>query len=136
MRFPPHIPIYGDTTYRGPCPPENSEQVTAIAEIRRRYPDTWGRIVIHPSNEGKRTWGQAAWAKAGGMTKGASDIIIPSSQAFVAEIKRRDHTKSKWQTGQIEYLEAAQAAGCFVCVCLGWEAVLEAIDEWASVIRQ
>jgi hypothetical protein len=130
MKFPPGIPVFGDTSYRGPCPPENSEQVTAIAEIRRRWPATWGKLVLHPANEGARSWGQAAWAKAGGLTPGASDIIIPAACSFVCEIKRRDHTKSKWQPGQVEYLEAAQAAGCFVCVALGWEAVLDAVNTW------
>lgn len=132
MKFPPRIPAYGDTTYRGPCPPENAEQVTAISEIRRRWPVTHGKLVLHPENEGKRTWGQSAWSKAGGMTPGASDIIIPGSPACVIELKRRDHTKSRWQDGQIEYLEAAQAAGCFVAVALGWEAAVEAVNAWIS----
>lgn len=64
------------------------------------------------------------------MTPGAADIIIPCG--FVCELKRRDHTKSKWQPGQLEYLEAAQDAGCFVAVALGWEAALEAVDAWIA----
>ena len=130
MIFPPNIPIYGDTTYRGPCAKENAEQVTAINAIRKKWPNTAGALVIHPENEGKRSWAQAAWAKAGGLNPGASDIIIPGNPAFVCEIKRRHHTKSKWEDGQQEYLKAAQDAGCFVCIALGWEAVVEAVDDW------
>jgi hypothetical protein len=64
------------------------------------------------------------------MTEGASDIIIPGCPAFVCELKRRDHTKSKWQDGQLEYLETAQKAGAFVCVALGADAAMEAFEEW------
>jgi len=45
-------------------------------------------------------------------------------------MKRQDHTKSKWQPGQLEYLEAAHYAGAFVCVALGWEAAMEAVEDW------
>jgi len=61
---------------------------------------------------------------------GASDVIIPSRVTFVCEMKRADHTKSKWQPGQIDYLNAAQDAGAWVCVALGWEAAMEAVREW------
>ena len=64
------------------------------------------------------------------MTPGASDIIIPASVSFVCELKRKDHTQSKWQDGQIEYLEAANHAGAFVCVALGWEAAWQAFNDW------
>lgn len=64
------------------------------------------------------------------MTPGASDIIIPASMPFVCELKRQDHTKSKWQDGQIEYLEACHEAGSFVCVALGWESAWRAFGDW------
>lgn len=130
MKFPIWLKVYGNTDYRGACPKENAEQVTAISEIRRRWPDTWGKMVVHPENEGKRSYGQAAWAKAGGMTKGASDVIIPIG--FVCEIKRRDHTASSWQKGQIEYLKAVHDAGGYACVALGWEAAIKAVKEWEN----
>lgn len=129
MKFPKFLKVYGDTSYRGPCPTEGAEQVTAINEIRKTE---FERLVIHPKNEGKRTHGQVQWDKANGMTTGASDIIIPASPSFVCEIKRRDHTKSKWQDGQIEYLEAAHKFGAFACVALGHEGVALAFKEWQT----
>ncbi len=45
-------------------------------------------------------------------------------------MKRRDHTQSAWQDGQIEYLTAAQEAGAFACVALGHEAAWEAVQAW------
>jgi len=61
-----------------------------------------------------------------------NDIIIPAAPAFVCELKRRDHTKSAWQKGQIEYLENCQKNGCFVCVALGYEAALQAVEDWTK----
>lgn len=130
MRFPEWLTVYGDTEFRGKCPTESAEQVTFFARLRRQYPDTWGRLAIHPRNEGKRHWRQTAQQKAEGMTPGASDIIIVPG--FVCEMKRRDHTKSSWEEGQAEYLEAAQDAGAFACVALGCDAAWEAFHEWLS----
>ena len=72
--------------------------------------------------------------KSEGMTPGAADIVIPGSPAFVCELKRKDHTKSQWQDGQIEYLEASKKAGAFVCVALGCDAAWLAFQEWAQLI--
>jgi hypothetical protein len=130
MKFQHDIPVYGDKAYRGDCPPESAEQVTFFARLRREHPDTWGALAIHPRNEGKRTHYQTAQQKAQGMTPGAADIVIPASPAFVCELKRRDHTKSAWQDGQVEYLLAAQQAGAFVCVALGCDAATEAFNDW------
>src|SRR5699024_8936847 len=87
------------------------------------------RIAVHPRNEGKRTYHQARMQRLeGALNVGASDVIIPAAPAFVCEIKRRDHTKSRWQEGQQEYLKAAQDAGAFVCVALGADAAIEALQ--------
>lgn len=130
MKLPNDIPVYGDTNIRGKCPSESAEQVTFFGWLRREYPDSYGLIALHPRNEGQRHMRQTWKEKAEGMTKGASDIIIPASPAFVCEMKRQDHTQSQWQDGQQEYLRAAQAAGGFVCIALGWEAAREAFQEW------
>tara|TARA_R110000868_G_scaffold82206_1_gene232214 strand:- start:597 stop:833 length:237 start_codon:yes stop_codon:yes gene_type:complete len=76
---------------------------------------------------------QAARHKAEGMTPGAADVIIPGSPAFVCEIKRRDHTKSRWQDGQVEYLEACAKAGAFVCVALGGDAAGNAFEDYLKL---
>lgn len=126
------VKVYGDTKWRGDCPTETAEQVTFFGRLRRKHPETWGRLAIHPRNEGKRTAQQTMRAKAEGMTPGTSDIVIPGSPSFVCELKRRDHTKSKWEPGQVEYLETAKDAGCFSCVALGADAATEAFEEWAK----
>lgn len=130
MILPPDIPVFGDISWRGKCPVESMEQMTFFSWLRRQYPSTLGMIAIHPRNEGKRHHSQVQRQKAEGMTAGASDVIIPGAPAFVCEIKRKDHTQSSWQEGQKEYLRAAQDAGAFVCVALGWEAAREGVEKW------
>lgn len=129
MKLIDGVKVYGDTGYRGACPAETAEQVTFFAELKRLWPDV-AAVAIHPRNEGKRSFYQAAKHKAEGMVKGASDVIIPGCPALVIEIKRLDHTKSRWEDGQPEYLEAAKALGATVCVALGYKAALEAVEEW------
>jgi hypothetical protein len=117
------------------CPKEELEQVTFFNRLRRDYPESYGLIALHPRNEGQLRGGQHSALvrqKAEGMTIGAADIIIPGCPAFVCEMKRRDHTKSAWQDGQIEYLIAAKEAGAFACVALGWEAAWLAFEEWRA----
>jgi hypothetical protein len=127
MKIPPNIPLYGDPTWRGECATETAEAVTFFNAIRKTK---WGGIAIHIKNEGKRKHGQAAWDRAQGMVKGASDIIIPGSPTFVCELKRKDHTRSKISDEQVAYLDDAMKMGAFACVALGWEAAWEAVRVW------
>jgi hypothetical protein len=124
------VPVYGNQEWRGKCPSETVEQITFFNRIRKI--PTYGVIAVHPRNEGKRHYKQVSKEKAEGMTKGASDIIIPGNPSFVCELKRRDRTQSSWQDGQKEYLEAAKRAGAFACVALGADAAMEALEEWLS----
>lgn len=130
------VPIFGDVSFRGDCPQEVMEQITFFSRLRREYPETWGALAIHPRNEQQLRGGQhRAMIKqlAEGMTPGAADIVIPAKVSFVCELKRRDHTKSRWQTGQKEYLAAAHKAGAFACVALGCDAAWEALEAWRAI---
>lgn len=131
--LPPDIRVYGDVAYRGKCAAETMEQITFFNRLRREYPETWGALAIHPRNEAMRTGGHiraVAQHKAEGMTSGAADIVIPGRVSFVCELKRRDHTLSKWQDGQVDYLMAAHNAGAFACVALGADSAWQALDDW------
>jgi hypothetical protein len=132
MKIPKWLPVYGDLNFRGECPTETAEQIAFFNAVRKTK---IGELAVHPKNEGLKKGGQffmVAKDKALGMTPGASDIIIPGNPAFVCEMKRLDHTKCKWQPGQIEYLETAYDMGCFVCVALGHEAALKAFNDWVN----
>lgn len=106
------------------------EQVTFFGRLRRAYPESYGILALHPRNEGQRTYLQVAKEKSEGMSTGATDIVIPGSPAFVCELKRRDHTKSKLADEQLAYLRAAQKAGAYACIALGVDAAWEAFEGW------
>jgi len=136
--LPKGVQVFGDTSFRGQCPPEHAEQAAAVAWLRLTYPKTLGALVVHPRNEQLVIGGQykaVRRQRAEGMTKGASDIIIPARLPFVCELKRKDHTKSRWQSGQIEYLEAAARCGAFACLALGADGVIDAVKAWLAPAR-
>lgn len=131
MKIPEGIKIYGDPDYRDKkCPKEAAEQVTFINQLRLRYPDTYGLLVVHVRNEGKKSAAQVAKEKMEGMAVGAPDILIPGGVSFLCELKRRDRTLSALQEGQLPYLLAAQDQGAFCCIAFGWEAAMEAFEAW------
>lgn len=120
---------YGEKT-KDKCPSEQIEMASFFNRLRNEYPITFGKIAIHVRNEGKRSFGQVNRARfEGGFIKGASDILIPGAPSFVCEMKSRSHT-ARLSPEQIEYLEAAQKLGAFVCVALGAVAAWEAFEEW------
>jgi len=139
------VPIYGDVSWRGKCPPEHVEQASFFSKLRRDQPDTFGLIALHPRNEGLKSAGQFSSVvkhQIEGMAKGAADIVIPGLSgcrrygAFVCELKRQDHTLSKWEQGQQEYLAACAAVGAFACVALGAAAAWGAFMEWANPLDE
>ena len=137
MKLDVPFPIYGDVTFRGRCPREDVEQVTFFNRLRAEHTATLGLLAIHPRNEGLRQRGQigaVAKHRAEGMSKGAADIIIPGRPAFVCELKRRDHTQSEWQDGQMDYLTAAYMSGAFTCVALGADAAWQALRDWQGCL--
>lgn len=136
MKFYSWLRVYGDQSWRGDCPTESAEQVTFMNRLRTQYADTLGRIAVHVKNEGKRHSWQAARDKAEGLTKGAADIIIPGQLTLLIELKRRDHTKSRFQPGQLEYLQAAHDMGAFVCVALGADAAMQAVEGWQAMQKE
>lgn len=136
MKFPAWLRVYGDQSWRGDCPTESAEQVTFINRLRTQWPDTIGRVVVHIQNEGKRHAWQAQRDKAAGMTAGAADIVVPGRVTLLIELKRRDHTKSRFQPGQVEYLQAAHDMGAFVCVALGADAAMQAVEAWQALQKE
>lgn len=133
MKFPPGIKVYGDKSYRGACPSETLETVTFFNYLRREYPDTYGILAYHPRNEGRRTHHQVMRDKSEGLVTGTCDIIIVGSPSLCIEMKRLDHTKSTITEEQIKYLQAAKSNGASTCIALGYEAALEAFNDWIDI---
>ena len=133
MKVNPQIPVFGDMQFRGDCPTEDIEQINFVSWLKHNFPKHRA-LFIHPKNEGKRTHNQFNYeSRMGGIPTGASDCIIPGCPAFVVELKRQDHTKSKWQKRQPEYLLNAKENGCFIGVAFGADGLKEAFLQWLEL---
>lgn len=121
------IRYYGEKL-PGKQPDESAEMKTFFNIVRRDYPKV-GAVAVHIRNEGQRNIRQTQAQKAEGMVKGAADIMIPGSPAFVCEMKSQSKS-SRVSPEQIAYLEAAEKLGAFVCVAYGHEAALDALKDW------
>lgn len=133
MIIPDGIKVYGDINFRDKkCPIEDAELATFFNQLKKKYPEL-AKVALHIKNEGVRTAKQAEKEKIkGALLKGAVDIVIPPIR-FVAELKRTDHTLSKIDDEQVEYLISNQDLGGFSCICLGYKAVFEALDDCLSL---
>jgi len=137
MKIPQDIKVFGDMSFRGDCAKEDLELITFFNQLRIKYPKL-AKVAIHPDNEGLvfgTGFNNHTRQKAkGAIRNGAADIIICGSPTFVCEMKRKDHTKSRWQDGQLDFLQTSQGLGAFVCVALGYEAALQALNDWLKLI--
>ncbi len=125
-----NIRVYGDINYRGDCAREDSEVQTIVNQVRKRYPHI---LFTHIKNEGKRTKAQMDFDKSMGLLNGVSDLVFFGNPTLLIEVKRRDHTKSKWQPNQEQFLMAASSQGCLACVALGWEGAMQAVEDWIKI---
>lgn len=133
MKIPEHIKCYGNTEFRGDCPKEDAELMTFFNELNRLHPQL-ALVAIHPDNEGLVLGSghhhHIKQKAKGAIKKGAADIVICGNPTFVCEMKRQDHTKSRWQDGQLEFLEYSLKNGAFVCIALGYESALQAVKDY------
>lgn len=131
MKIDHRIKSYGDMNYRDKnCPQEHEEQKTIVNQVRKRYPHL---LFTSVKNEGKRTKAQIDEDKAMGLTAGVSDLIFFGSPTLCLEVKRKDHTVSQWKPSQEPFLIAAKEQGAMACVCFGWEAGMQAIEDWLKI---
>ena len=137
MKMHEDIKVFGDMDFRGDCLLEDAELMTFFNQLRMRYP-VLAQVAIHPDNEGLVLGSghhhHIKQKAKGAIKKGAADIILVGYPTFVCELKRKDHTKSKWQDGQLDFLQTSQKLGAFVCVALGYEAALQALNDWLKLI--
>lgn len=133
MKIPDIIRVYGAMDYRGECQKEDAELITFFNWLHIAHPSHYA-VAIHPDNEGvvrgDGFYRQSRQKAKGAIKKGAADIIICGSPTFVCELKRKDHTKSRWQEGQLEFLENCQKQGAFACVAFGFEGAQLAFNHW------
>lgn len=134
MKFEPWMNVFGDQSFRGNCPKEDYVLSSFIAHVRRVYPDTYGLVAFHPKNEGKRTGAQSKADSIKGLTKGVCDVVIIGNPVLCLEIKRQDHTQSKWSgPEQVAFLKQSLAGGAYVAVSLGYDASIQAFEHWLTL---
>jgi len=114
----------------GKQPSESAEMKTFFNRVRKDYPEI-GNVAIHVRNEGNRSHSETNNQKAEGMVTGAADIVIPGCPAFVCEMKAKSKS-SRVSKEQKTYLESADKIGAFVCIAYGWEAAIEALEDWIN----
>lgn len=123
-------------TYGQPLPGKQPSEDAEMATFFNGLPQKYKAVALHIRNEGRRTNRQMTWEKArGGFIKGASDILIPGAPAFVCELKSLSKT-ARVSKEQIAYLENSAALGAFSCLCYGYEAAMEAFNEWRQLIER
>lgn len=136
MKLNESIPVFGDVNFRNKCPTEDIEQINFFSWLKFNYPN-YANLFLHPKTEGKRTYQQVNYDKrTGGIPTSLPDLIIIHRLPFCVELKRKDHTKSKWQDGQQEKLLELQEAGCFVGLALGADGAKEAFLQWLEIIEK
>ncbi len=119
MKLNPLIKTYGDPSYRGDCPKEDAELITAVNWLRRTYPDTLGALTLHIENEGKRTMAQAAMAKAKGLkNRGRRSAGVGHSTSGAGDQTRR-HYKIPLATWTAR-IHASSATARGVCWAVPW----------------
>ena len=124
------IKHYG-TKQAGKQPSEALEMTTFFGELRRRHPEIHA-LALHVRNEGKRDHKDTNIMKMqGGFIKGAPDIVIMGKPTFLCEMKSKS-TKAVVGKDQLKFLENADKRGCFSCVAYGWEAAMQAVEDWMN----
>lgn len=121
--------IYGKQE-KGKQPSEADEMITFFNQLRKRKPEL-AKLATHIRNEGERNINQTNRQKAEGMVKGFADIVIVGNPAFVCEMKSKSKS-SKPSKEQIEFLNNAHDNGAFSCLAYGWEAAVEAVEDWIN----
>ena len=52
---------------------------------------------------------------------------------FLCEMKSKS-TKAVVSKDQLKFLENADKRGCFSCVAYGWEAAIQAVEDWMKTL--
>lgn len=136
MKFNKEIPVFGDSSFRGDCKKEDLEAMDFYSWLKFNHPEH-AEFYIHPKAEGKRTYAQVNYEKkTGGIPTSTPDGLMMHAIPFCVELKRKDHTKSKWQDGQEDKLIGLSKRGCFVGVALGADGMKEAFTKWLEIISR
>ncbi len=144
-----NIHVFGDLTFRGDCNKEDSDLASLFAHVRFNHPE-YASLIFHPETEmpvnGGGSYAYHAKSKAKGRLDGLADIvclpIAKNAPAFVCELKRVDISKSlaskkrkEHFLNQLHLLSEQKDHGAFACVALGYDAAVEAFEQYVNLYK-
>lgn len=141
------IRVFGDLSFRGDCPKEDTDLIGFFSWVRYHYPE-YSCNIFHVANEfnpneKKSSFGFHSSSLAKGRVNGICDVIcIPISEehsSFCCELKRRDISKSLSSKKrkehfnlQVEILKKQMIFGNYCCIALGLDAIKKAFIDYVS----
>jgi len=140
------IEIYGDPSYRGDCPLEDSDLASFFAWVRYNYPQ-YESLIFHCETEFNPTsassYAYHTKSKAKGRLDGIADIVcLPVSSGapgLLCELERMDISKSLASKKrkehfykQVSILSSQKSFGNIAIVALGLEATKTAFKEYIN----
>ena len=105
-------------------PTEHAEQVTFLSQFEKKYPGV--RVFAIP-NGGFRNKSVAVKLKAEGVKRGVPDLYVPEWNLWIEMKRVKGGSLSPEQKDWICYL---RKCGHTVIVGKGWEAAMEAVEDW------
>lgn len=136
MKINKDIKVFGDMAFRDKkCPSEEAEQITFFNQLKKHYPEI-AKLATHIKNEGKKSHSQVSKDKVNGLNQGFADVVIIGSPTLYMEVKRQDHTMSRWQPNQEDKVLLAAEVGAFSCVALGYKGAWLALEAWIDAQRR
>lgn len=117
-----------DDGYRGACTFEDTDLIAYWMWMQHKFPSV---LWFHTPNETKKPTPQYLESRRRkGVLDGVSDIVILTPgvnwHKAIIEAKRRDSSLSKWQKGQIPFLNKGADDGAFAAVACGLEQLKKA----------
>lgn len=116
----------------GVIPKEETEAINFFQHAQHIY--KFGPLFFHIASEGVASLHRRSLLKQAGLQPGIADYILAMPKGkyhgMFLELKRVKKSSSSISKEQSDFLLAVEKQGYFACVCYGWKAAIEAIDEY------
>lgn len=116
----------------GVIPKEETEAINLYQHVQERF--KLGPLFFHVASEGVASLHRRNLLKQAGLQPGIADYILAMPRdkyhGMFLELKRVKKSASSISKEQSNFLLAVEKQGYFACICYGWKAAIEAIDEY------
>lgn len=129
------IKIY-DSKFKGNCDVEDQDQINFTSWFDYQFPH-YSPLYFHVVNESMMAVQGRVKAKKKGLKKGVSDIMILLKRGeysgLIIELKRKNKSKSKVSTEQMDFLHEVDEQGFYCAVCYGFEQAQKCVKEYLTI---